>query len=63
MSTIVEMQDPIGKISYVADEAKKVVEPDIESATESLVEANQYDVAVEKRLLRKIDIWRKYERT
>ncbi|KAL5421516.1 hypothetical protein PMIN04_005478 [Paraphaeosphaeria minitans] len=54
---MVDKKDPIGNLSYVADEAKKAIELDVESATNSSLENTQHDPALEKRLLRKVDIW------
>jgi hypothetical protein len=55
-----ESKDPIDNLSDLADEIKKAVEPDVESASNSSVIQTQHDPVLEKRLLRKIDIWRKY---
>jgi len=57
-----ETKDPIDNLSYLAEETKNAVEPGIESATSSLDEPIQHEPALEKRLLRKIDIWRKHNR-
>lgn len=54
-----ETKDPIDNLSYVADEAKNVMDPDIESAANSSIKPPQSDPDLEKRLMRKIDIWRK----
>lgn len=51
-------KNPVDNLSYVADEVEKAVELDIESAPGSSFEQTQHDPALEKRLLRKIDIWR-----
>lgn len=54
-----ETKDPIDNLSYVADEAKKAVDPDLESAVNSSLEPSHHDTVTEKRILRKVDIWRK----
>ena len=54
-----DKKDPIDNLSYVANEAKKALETDLESTGNSSLEPFQHDPAIEKRLMRKIDIWRK----
>lgn len=52
-----DTKDPIANLSYVANEAKKAVETDLESTGNSSLETFQHDPVTEKRLMRKIDIW------
>lgn len=46
-----EIKDPIDKLTYVANEAKPIRDHEVESATPSV------DPQLEKKLIRKIDIW------
>ncbi|PSN65051.1 MFS general substrate transporter [Corynespora cassiicola Philippines] len=48
-----ETKDPLDKLSYVANEARSLADHDTESATPSQIAGSD----IEKRVLRKIDIW------